>query len=180
MRKEPQRRYSSVEQFSEDLRRYLEGLPVIARNDSFSYRTAKFAMRHKVGIAAAAFVVLILLSATAITSWQAHVARVERAKAEQRAAEMRKLSNSLLSDVQDSLSVLPGAASTQRLLAQNALAYLDRLAEESGDDPALLGELASGYIKVGNLRYAHLNDFDGALPIYEKAVDLTEKGLRSP
>src|SRR5205085_5245041 len=53
MRKEPGRRYSSVEQFSEDTRRHLEGLPVIARKDTFAYRTSKFVHRHKAGAAAA-------------------------------------------------------------------------------------------------------------------------------
>src|SRR6266568_1726774 len=42
LRKEPQRRYASVEQFSEDIRRHLEGLPVIARKDTVAYRTSKF------------------------------------------------------------------------------------------------------------------------------------------
>src|SRR5581483_10878563 len=41
LRKDAQRRYASVEQFSEDIRRYLEGLPVIARPDTLGYRAAK-------------------------------------------------------------------------------------------------------------------------------------------
>ena len=54
LRTEPERRYSSVGQFSEDIRRYLEGLPVIARKDTFAYRTSKFVGRHKIGLAVAA------------------------------------------------------------------------------------------------------------------------------
>src|SRR5262249_50292385 len=54
MRKEPERRYRSVEQFSEDIRRYLSGLPVTARSDSFIYRAGKFARRHRVAVVAAA------------------------------------------------------------------------------------------------------------------------------
>ena len=46
LRKEPQCRYSSVEQFSEDIRRHLEGLPVAARTDTFTYRSGKFIKRH--------------------------------------------------------------------------------------------------------------------------------------
>ena len=41
MRKEPQRRYLSVEQFSEDIHRHLEGRPVVARKDTLGYRTEK-------------------------------------------------------------------------------------------------------------------------------------------
>src|SRR2546428_3149205 len=54
LRKEPQRRYASVEQFSEDIRRHLEGRPVIARKDTLSYRTSKFIQRNKIGVAAGA------------------------------------------------------------------------------------------------------------------------------
>ena len=42
LRKEPDLRYASVEQFSEDIRRHLEGLPVAARKGSWHYRAAKF------------------------------------------------------------------------------------------------------------------------------------------
>ena len=47
LRKDPARRYSSVEQFSEDIRRHLEGLPVLARPDTPWYRTSKFISRHR-------------------------------------------------------------------------------------------------------------------------------------
>ena len=53
MRKEPSRRYASVAQFSEDIRRHVEGLPVVARKDTVGYRSAKFIRRHRVGVAAA-------------------------------------------------------------------------------------------------------------------------------
>jgi hypothetical protein len=46
MRKEPERRYASVAQFMEDIKRHLEGLPVIARQDTFKYRASKFIQRN--------------------------------------------------------------------------------------------------------------------------------------
>ena len=58
LRKEPQRRYASVEQFAGDIRRHLEGLPVTARRDSWRYRAGKFAVRHKLAVAATALVML--------------------------------------------------------------------------------------------------------------------------
>ncbi len=54
LRKEPQRRYPSVEQFAQDIRRHLERLPVIARKDTFGYRTSKFITRHKAAVTVAA------------------------------------------------------------------------------------------------------------------------------
>jgi len=81
MRKEPERRYSSVEQFAEDIRRYLNGLPVIAREDSFAYRADKFVRRNKVGVAAAAGIAVSLIAGIFATTRQARIARKQRDKA---------------------------------------------------------------------------------------------------
>jgi tetratricopeptide (TPR) repeat protein len=60
LQKEPPRRYASAEQLSEDVRRHLEGLPVLARPDTVGYRVGKFVRRHRVGVGmAAAFVALL-------------------------------------------------------------------------------------------------------------------------
>ena len=90
MRKEPARRYSSVNQFSEDIRRHLESRPVIARKDTFGYRATKFAGRNRLTVAAAAAILLAIISALLISLWQTDkaraqrdVARREKAKAEQ-------------------------------------------------------------------------------------------------
>src|SRR5258708_5247311 len=82
MRQEPQRRYASVGQFTEDLRRALDGLPVIARPDTVGYRTTKFIARHKAGVAVAALLVLTVMAGVVATAWQARVARLETAKAQ--------------------------------------------------------------------------------------------------
>jgi eukaryotic-like serine/threonine-protein kinase len=60
MRKEPDRRYQSVEQLSADLKRHLDGLPVLAHKDTFRYRTVKFIKRNRTGVVAAALVFLAL------------------------------------------------------------------------------------------------------------------------
>lgn len=82
LRKEPARRYGSVAQLAEDLRRHAEGLPVTARRDTFGYRMGKFVRRNRVGVAAAALVTLALVGGLAATSWQAHAARRERDRAQ--------------------------------------------------------------------------------------------------
>jgi serine/threonine protein kinase len=87
MRKEPERRYQSVEQFSEDIRRHLEGLPVIARPDTFTYRTGKFVRRHRLGLTATALVLLSLLGGVIGTTRAARIAQIERARAEANLAE---------------------------------------------------------------------------------------------
>jgi len=95
LRKEPARRYSSVAQFSEDIRRHLDGRPVMARKDTFQYRAAKFVRRNKVGVAAAALVVLSLITGMALTLTQARIAREQRDAAQRASARAEKTSRFL-------------------------------------------------------------------------------------
>ena len=68
LRKEPERRFSSVEQLSEDLRRYLEGLPVLSQGDSFAYRAGKLLRRHPWRFATAVLIAVLVLG-FAISMW---------------------------------------------------------------------------------------------------------------
>jgi serine/threonine protein kinase/tetratricopeptide (TPR) repeat protein len=175
LRKEPQRRYASVEQFAQDIRRHLDHLPVIARKDTFGYRASKFLTRHKAGVAVAALVAVALLFATGVTLRQARIARIERARAERRFNDVRKLANSLIFEVHDSISELPGATATRKLILERAQEYLDDLAKESGNDPALLSELATAYGRLasvlGNVRDANLGETTKAIENGRKAVE---------
>ncbi len=82
MRKEPARRYSSVAQFSGDIRRHLDGLPVQARKDTFGYRSSKFMRRHRVGVAAGTVVILVVLAGLTVSIQQMRAARREKGRAE--------------------------------------------------------------------------------------------------
>jgi serine/threonine protein kinase len=84
LRKEPHRRYASVEQFSEDIRRYLEGRPVIARSDTFGYRSARFLRRNAVAVAAAGLATLTLSGAAIFELRSAASAAQKDALAEER------------------------------------------------------------------------------------------------
>ncbi|HEU4837213.1 MAG TPA: protein kinase [Pyrinomonadaceae bacterium] len=178
MRKEPQRRYATAEQFAEDIRRHLEGLPVRARPDTFSYRAGKFVRRHKLGVAAAAVITLTLLIGIVATVWQARVARAERARAERRFQEVRQLANSFVFEVHDAVANLPGSTSARSLIVQRGLKYLDSLAQDAAGDRGLQRELAAAYEKLGAVQYtpsvAHLGDLAGALDSHRKAAVLRE------
>ena len=89
LRKEPARRYPSAAQFSDDIRRHGEGLPVTARKDTLGYRASKFVRRNRTGVAAATFVGLALVVGLVVASWQAHVARLalDRARLAQKQEE---------------------------------------------------------------------------------------------
>lgn len=96
MHKDPARRYVSVEQFSEDVRRHLSGLPVIAQKDTAGYRLSKFIQRHKVGfISSVGFIVFLIINLIAII-WQANIAANERDKAKLEAQKVETVNKFLL------------------------------------------------------------------------------------
>ena len=181
MHKEVARRYGSAEQLSEDVRRHLAGLPVLARMDTAAYRASKFVTRHKVGVAVAILVTLALLTGALVTlrearvaREQAEVARAERARAERRFNDVRTLANSLMLDIHDAIQDLPGSTAARKLLVDRALQYLDSLAQESSGDLGLQRELAIAYEKVGLVQgdtsHGSLGDSTGALSSYQKAL----------
>ncbi len=178
LRPEPERRYSSVGQFSEDIRRYLEGLPVIARKDTFAYRTSKFVGRHKIGLTVTATVALLLIGATIAALWEAHRANEERVLAERHFAQVRGLANSLMFEIHDSVKDLAGSTPTRRLIVTRALEYLDSLAHDVAGNSALQRELATAYEKIGDIQgnpySANIGDTDGALTSYRKALQIRE------
>ena len=173
LKKEPNRRYSSVEQFSEDIRRHLSDLPVLARPDTLSYRATKFINRNKVVVFAVLLIILTLLGGVVATLWQARRAEASRVRAERRFNDVRKLSNSLLFEITPKIERLEGSTEARETLVKRALEYLDSLAQEAGDDLQLQSELAAAYEKVGDLqgspRKPNLSDFSGAIESYEKA-----------
>jgi serine/threonine protein kinase len=179
LRKEPERRYATVEQLSEDVRRHLEHLPVIARKDTPGYRTAKFIQRHKAGVAATAAVVLVLIAGLLITLREAHIARANEIRAEHRFNDVRQLANSLIFDVHDSIKDLPGSTPARKIIVDRALQYLSGLAQESGGDLALQRELATAYERVGLVQGHYLQnslgDTQGSLITYQKALQLREQ-----
>ena len=170
----PQDRYSSAEQLSVDLERYLEGQPVLARRQTFGYRAWKFIRRHQTAMATGLAVVLGLVSTTGWALWQTHIARQQHERAERRFNDVRALANSLLFEVHDSIQNLPGATAARKLIADRAIRYLDSLAREAGNDISLQRELASAYERVGDVqggfRSTNLGDIPGSLVSYRKAL----------
>jgi tetratricopeptide (TPR) repeat protein len=172
LRKEPQRRYSSVAQFSEDIRRHLDGRPVVARKDTFKYRAAKFIGRNKIGVTAAALLTVTVIAGIVTTVVEAQRAEQQRARAEKRFAELRKLSNALLSEILPGLA--PGTTGGGVILAQRALEYLDALAKEGGNDPALQYELAGAYRVLAEQIDLATGNYAAVAETYRKSLALYE------
>ncbi len=172
MQREPVRRYRSVEQFSEDLRRWLRGDAVSARPDTFTYRASKYARRHRIGLVALGAVVLALAAGTWVAWRQAQ-------QAQARFAQVRKLANRFVFEFHDEIEKLPGSVRAHQMLVSTALEYLDNLALHSEGDPGLAAELASAYDRIGDVQgnplSANLGAPQEAMKNYRKALTIGER-----
>ena len=179
LRKEPERRYASVEELAEDLRRYLEGLPVLARGDQLGYRARKFLRRRKLEIGAAAVVALTLVGGIFASLREARIAEREEQRAERHFASVRNLADTFMFEVHDAIKELPGSTEARELLVDTALEYLNTLAAEAGGDRDLQLELAAAYEKVADIQgqaygAANVGEPRAALESYGKAIALLE------
>lgn len=172
MRKEPQRRYASAVELSEDIRRHMEGLPVTAQEDRWTYRAGKFILRNRLVVATAVLVVASLVVGIISTTIQAR-------RAERRFQLARALANSMLFDFHDQLARLPGATSARASLVQTVALYLDSLARDGVSDPALDLEIAAAYRRVGAIEghpfHANLGQTALSVSHYRKAIDIYER-----
>jgi serine/threonine protein kinase/tetratricopeptide (TPR) repeat protein len=145
LQKEPVRRYQSVEQLSEDVRRYLAGLPILARPDTFIYTATKFVRRRWLPLAAAVTLALTLAGGVAVSLYQARIAAT-------RFEQVRRLANRFLFDFYDQIRNLPGSTAAREMVVATALEYLDSLSKDAQNDPGLQWELAKAYERVGEVQ----------------------------
>jgi tetratricopeptide (TPR) repeat protein len=176
LRKDAAERYASVERFADDLRAWRDGHPVTAQRNSFAYRTGKFIRRHQWGVAATAVVVCSLTASVAGVAWQARIADHQRRRAVARSEQLRELSNSFLSELDDAIKQLPGTTGVQKLLVTRVLGHLDRMAQDTQNDRQTQLDLMDAYTRLANLQgntyYQNLGDVQGALVSIEKAIGL--------
>ncbi len=162
--REPSRRYVSARAFADDLRRHLEGRPVLARADSRLYRTQKFVTRHRFAVGAAALVTAALVTGLSLALWQAR--RAERAAAAALAQAERA------ERVRGFLVAVFDAADPARTLGEKieARALLDegvrRVDAELAGEPALQAEMYDVFAGL----YRKLGDLAPAKGLAEKAL----------
>ena len=129
-------------------------------------------------MAVTASVALLLIGATIVATWEAHRANEQRILAERRFEQVRRLADSLMFEIHDSVKDLAGSTPTRRLIVSRAFEYLDSLAHDASGNSALQRELATAYEKIGDIQgnpySANIGDTDGALTSYSKAVHIRE------
>jgi serine/threonine protein kinase/tetratricopeptide (TPR) repeat protein len=145
--KDPGRRYVSAAALADDVRRHMESKPIGARQASAWYKASRFTRRHWRPIAAASLLAIALAAGVIST-------RAEARRAERRFEEVRRIANTLMTDIHAAIRDLPASSKAQELVVATAVQYLEGLTRESGDDPALLAEVGLGYTKVAELAFS--------------------------
>jgi eukaryotic-like serine/threonine-protein kinase len=163
LQKDPQRRYMSVEQLSEDVRRHLEGMPVTARRDTVVYRGTKFLIRHAIGVGATALVIIALAAGIVAVVWQANRAKREAAKAEQ--------INAFLQDMLSSAD--PARSGKDVTVAQTLDQAVVRINKELLTQP----EIAAAVLHTIGETYVALGLYDKASTQIERALGIRQKVL---
>lgn len=189
LRKEPERRYASVDQLAEDICRHRQSLPVIARPDTVGYRMSKFIVRNRVAVAAAAVLLVVLLGATIVSTtlflqaaYERDRAQAAEQRAERRFNEVRELANAMLFEVHDSIRNLPGSTGPSRAIVTTAHQYLEGLLSEAADDPELLRDIAASYRRLGDIQGGMegnpgLGDVSGAMASYQAGYQIIQRLL---
>jgi non-specific serine/threonine protein kinase/serine/threonine-protein kinase len=171
LRKEPHRRYESVDHFSQDLHRHVAGLPILARRDTLAYRAGKFIERHRIGVPAG-IVVAILLCITTV------VALHKASRLAGRVEEDQRLATAFLVDIHDSIARLPGSTPAREAIVQQSLKYLDGLSRDAGQSSTYRRSLALAWEKFAELQIGYIGPGLGrsldALQTCRKAMAIRE------
>ncbi|MCC6536046.1 MAG: serine/threonine protein kinase [Bryobacterales bacterium] len=163
---DPARRYRSVDELSEDLRRYLAREPVLARPQTRRYRMLKFLGRHRLE-ATVAMAALVLLTALGLVSAQQYARR------QRRSGQLRDLNRVLLNEVYQEVGRLPGSAKARAMIAGRTRQALDELLAEEPADESVREALASAYIQLAEVQgepfSLSLGDTAAAMSSYRQA-----------
>ena len=175
LRYEPDERYVSVEAFANDIRAFLESKPVQARSGNAWYRTRKILRRYWVPVAAAVLVIASL-------SVGLYVANRERALAQRRFAQVRRLANKVLA-LDDVILLLPGSTKATKEIVAMSQEYLAGLGAEAHTDFDLALEVAEAYSRLARAQgvppTANLGQYAQAEESLRKADALVEPALKT-
>lgn len=170
LRKEPHRRYQTVEQLATDIRNYLNELPVTARRGTVAYVTKKFILRHQVAVTATTLGIVLLAAAAGISTYYARIAN-------RRFQQARELTHFVLFRFDD--AIRSGQTTARSLLVKEGLEYLKRLSAEAKQDTTLAREMAEGYLKIGDIQgnpfVPNLGDVNGARRSFQNALEQAQQ-----
>lgn len=162
MRKEPERRYPSVDALAADFRRYRHGKPVEARPATLAYRTRKFVKRHRWGVGVSvAFLLMIVISA-AILIRQRAIAEKQRNRAQAEATTATQVSNFLV----ELFEANHPAQADEPLTARDLLRRGRDRVEELEGQPAVQGRMLDAMGRA----HQGLGNYDTADSLLQRAL----------
>ena len=163
LRREPSQRYASAEALAEDLQRYLDGRPVLARGDAPGYLLGRLLRRYRLGFSLAALSLVVVVAASAGMAVMARRAALERDIAREEAERSAAVKDYLLTLFRVAGEAPGGETLTPKQLldkgAERLQLYLQTNPEASADTLLALAEL-----------YFRLNDYTGAAPLFEQLL----------
>lgn len=180
MRKEPERRYGSVEQLATDIGNHARGLPVSARRDTWSYRARKFVNRHALGVSLAGAFIALLIGFAATMYVQAEriraqrdEANAQRARAEAEGNRARQVSDFLVDLFRRSD---PTEHRGERMTADDILERgARRIDAELREDPETQSHMMEAIGRV----YLSAGKPEAALPLLERSLELRRERFGS-
>jgi serine/threonine protein kinase len=169
---EKDKRYASVDELKQDILRFLGMRPVLALPQTRFYRLSRFFRRNSLQL-----MTLLVAASTLIAvlvAWYMHrEERLEHLRAEHLRQSVHQLSSTILFPLEDEMRNLPGATPARMLAVQTGLQFLRSLADEGSNDPTLMTEIASAYLKLGDIQgnpaNSNLGDEKGAHESFEMA-----------
>jgi serine/threonine-protein kinase len=167
LEKDLARRYPAVEDFAQDMRRYLAGEPVSARPASRTYRAAKFVRRHRVGVAMTAALMLSVGIGAGLSLWQARAARQEAARA---ASELRRqqAARELFTQTLVRLAALakdePGSLQKPHAVSDTLRAKLEQMLARGNNTPEQTGAM----LEAVTMELHYLDDFEESLAVGQR------------
>ena len=189
LHKEPAQRYATAADFGDDLGRFLEGRPILARPVGRVERTWRWCRRNPVvaGLTAAVFLLLLassmtgwLLAAWALqaeetTKQERDTARQERQRAEDNLAKVREAVDDTYLICREH-PLFQGEAMRQhrRLLLAKAVPFYQGFVRQKGDDPAFRAEHANILHRLA-FSYSEVGPTADAIPTCRQALKIYER-----
>ena len=183
--KAPEQRYETAREFAEDLRRFLDGKPTLARRPTWFDRAGKWTRRHASLVATAACVAMLAtvgLAASTLMIAGAHSrattaleeSEANRERAEEYYRQAREVVDRFGARLAEQLADVPGAESVRAELLRDTLGYYQAFTEFAATDPTLQADLAYTHFKAGKI-HEQIGDAARALAEYEKALTAFER-----
>ena len=175
---DPEHRYQTVERLKCDIENYLGNLPVLAASPSKIYRTRLFLRRNRIRLALCGAIMVVL--GIGLDYWRiSRRAIEEHQRFEQLSKTIHEFSDTFLGPLQDQVRNSPEATPTRMLLVRTGALFLNNLAAQSHNSPAMSEELARAYTALGDIQGnpsgPNLGDEAGAKASYEAARQLLNK-----